>query len=204
MLFCLQCCFTSAESVRNTRNGKPRTATLTFTPTWALTKLREGCLLRQMPTPDALECKATAGPRTPFRILVYDFANDRLVLETAYIDTHSSTFLQILPEVVTPLKGTLYLRASVRRRCQHPPKGLGTSKTVEASQRLSTHVYRRRIRPGWKKEREKRKKEKKKKREEKKRKKKEKKNEKEKQKKRKKKRVPSRFKRFWLWFLLLA
>ena len=30
-------------------------------------------------------------------------------------------------------RGTLYLRAAVNRRCQRPPKGLDTNKTVEAT-----------------------------------------------------------------------
>ena len=41
----------------------------------------------------------------------------------------SSTFLQTLPDLVTPLKGTLYLRAAVHRRGQRPPKGSGTNHT---------------------------------------------------------------------------
>jgi len=45
----------------------------------------------------------------------------------------SGTFLQTLPDLVTPLKGTLYLRAAVHRRGQRPPKGSGTDKTVEAN-----------------------------------------------------------------------
>ena len=45
----------------------------------------------------------------------------------------SGTFLQTLPDIVTPLKGTLYLRAAVHRRGQRPPKGSGTEKTVEAT-----------------------------------------------------------------------
>ena len=45
----------------------------------------------------------------------------------------SGTFLQTLPDLVTPLKGTLYLRAAVHRRGQRPPKRLGTDKTVEAT-----------------------------------------------------------------------
>ena len=47
----------------------------------------------------------------------------------------SGTFLQTLPDLVTPLKapGTLYLRAAVHRRGQRPPKGSGTDKTVEAT-----------------------------------------------------------------------
>ena len=43
--------------------------------------------------------------------------------------------------------GTLYLRAAVQRRCQRPPKGLGTSKTVDAAQRRSMHVNMRRVHP---------------------------------------------------------
>ena len=42
----------------------------------------------------------------------------------------SGTFLQTLPELVTPLNGTHYLRAAVHRRGRRPPKGLGISKTV--------------------------------------------------------------------------
>ena len=39
----------------------------------------------------------------------------------------SGTFLQTLPELVTPLKGhSLSFRAAVHRRCQRPPKGLDT------------------------------------------------------------------------------
>ena len=46
----------------------------------------------------------------------------------------SGTFLQTLPDLVTPLKtGSLYLRAAVQRRGQHPPKGSGTNMTVEAT-----------------------------------------------------------------------
>ena len=47
----------------------------------------------------------------------------------------SGTFLQTLPDLVTPLKagGTLYLRAAVHRRGQRPPKGLGINKTAEAA-----------------------------------------------------------------------
>ena len=45
----------------------------------------------------------------------------------------SGTFHQTLSDLVTPLKGTLYLRAAVQRRGQRPPKGLGTNMTVEAT-----------------------------------------------------------------------
>ena len=41
----------------------------------------------------------------------------------------SGTFLQTLPDLVTPLKASLYLRAAVQRRGQRPPKGLGTDQT---------------------------------------------------------------------------
>ena len=44
-------------------------------------------------------------------------------------------------------RGTLYLRAAVHRCGQHPPKGLGTDKTVVATLRPSTHVNMRRIHP---------------------------------------------------------
>ena len=36
----------------------------------------------------------------------------------------SGTFLQTLPDLVTPLKNTLYLREAVQRRGQRPPKGV--------------------------------------------------------------------------------
>ena len=60
----------------------------------------------------------------------------------------SGTFLQTLPDLVTPLKGHLYLRAAVHRRGQHPPKSFGTDKTLEATKRPSTHVNMRHIHPG--------------------------------------------------------
>ena len=37
-----------------------------------------------------------------------------------------TSFLQTLPDLVTPLEGTLYLRTAVHRRGQRPPKGSGT------------------------------------------------------------------------------
>ena len=40
---------------------------------------------------------------------------------------------------------------SVHCRCRRPPKGLGTNKTVEATQRPSTHVNMRRVRSGYEK-----------------------------------------------------
>ena len=46
----------------------------------------------------------------------------------------SGTFLQTLPDLVTPLKGhSLSPRSCVHRRDQYPPKGSGTDKTVEAT-----------------------------------------------------------------------
>ena len=45
----------------------------------------------------------------------------------------SGTFLQTLPDLVTPLKGHSYLRAAVQRRGQRPPKGSGTDMTGEAT-----------------------------------------------------------------------
>ena len=45
----------------------------------------------------------------------------------------SGTFLQTLPDLITPLKGTIYLRAAVQRRGQRPPKVSGTNMTVEAT-----------------------------------------------------------------------
>ena len=47
----------------------------------------------------------------------------------------SGTFLPTLPELITPLKvhSSSCLRAAVHRRCQCPPKRLGSNKTVEAS-----------------------------------------------------------------------
>ena len=55
------------------------------------------------------------------------------MLKVALRTSLSGTFLQTLPDLVTPLKGTLYLRAAVHRRGQRPPKGSGTEKTVEAT-----------------------------------------------------------------------
>ena len=51
----------------------------------------------------------------------------------------SGTFLQTLPDLVTPLKGP-YLRAAVQRRGQRPPKGSGTDKTVEATSVVPKHA----------------------------------------------------------------
>ena len=45
----------------------------------------------------------------------------------------SGTFLQTLPDLVTLLKGTLYLHGAVHRRGQRLPKGLGTEETMEAT-----------------------------------------------------------------------
>ena len=45
----------------------------------------------------------------------------------------SGTFLQSLPDLVTPLKGHFHLRAAVQRRGQRPPKGSSTNMTVEAT-----------------------------------------------------------------------
>ena len=45
-------------------------------------------------------------------------------------------------------RGTAYLRAAVHRRSQRPPKGFGTNKTVEATQRRSMHVNMGRARLG--------------------------------------------------------
>ena len=58
----------------------------------------------------------------------------------------SVAFRQLSPNSAAEW-GTLYLRAAIHRRCQRPPKGLGTNKTVEASWRQSTHVIMRRVRP---------------------------------------------------------
>ena len=53
----------------------------------------------------------------------------------------SGTFLQTLPDLLTSLKGTLYLRAAVHRRGQRPPKGCGSNLAP------GTHVNMRRIHP---------------------------------------------------------
>ena len=48
----------------------------------------------------------------------------------------SGTFLQTLPDLVTPLKGhSIFISAqlSMQRRGQRPPKGSGTNMTVEAT-----------------------------------------------------------------------
>ena len=46
---------------------------------------------------------------------------------------HSGTFLQTLPDLVTPVKGHSLPRAAVHRRGQRPPKGSGIRMTVEAT-----------------------------------------------------------------------
>ena len=48
----------------------------------------------------------------------------------------SGTFLQTLPDLVTPLKGhSIFISAqlSMQRRGQRPPKGSGTNMTVDAT-----------------------------------------------------------------------
>ena len=45
----------------------------------------------------------------------------------------SGTFLQTLPELVTPLKGHSFLCAAVHWCCQHPRKGLDINKSVKAT-----------------------------------------------------------------------
>ena len=45
----------------------------------------------------------------------------------------SGTFLQSLPDLVTPLKGHSLSPRSVHRRGQRPPKGSGTNMIVEAT-----------------------------------------------------------------------
>ena len=45
----------------------------------------------------------------------------------------SGTFLQTLPDLVTPLKGHSLFRAAVQQRGQRPPKGSDTNMTVEAT-----------------------------------------------------------------------
>ena len=52
----------------------------------------------------------------------------------------SSTFLQPLPELVTPLKGRSLSLRSCPLTLSAPSEGLATNKTVEAAQRPSTHV----------------------------------------------------------------
>ena len=60
----------------------------------------------------------------------------------------SGTFLQTLPDLVTPLKGHSVSAQAVQRRGQRPPKGSGTNVTAKATWRPSTHVNMRRIHPG--------------------------------------------------------
>ena len=46
----------------------------------------------------------------------------------------SGIFLQTLPDLVTPLKGALFISAQLSTDAgQRPPKGLGTNMTVEAA-----------------------------------------------------------------------
>ena len=67
--------------------------------------------------------------------LAHTHAPAKQVWFVVYTHTHtlraslSGTFLQTLPDLVTPL----YLRTAVQRRGQRPPKGSGTSMTVEAT-----------------------------------------------------------------------
>ena len=66
------------------------------------------------------------------------FISAQLSIDTAVVrysatlwPSLSSTFLQIHPDLVMPLKGhsSFYFCAAVHWRCQHPPEGLGTNKT---------------------------------------------------------------------------
>ena len=81
----------------------------------------------------------------------------------------SGTFLQTLPELVTPLKGHSLSPRSCPPRLSAPSEGFGTNKTTEATQRPCTHVNLRHVRPRLGKS------------------------------KRKKKRVPSWVRRFWFY-----
>ena len=61
----------------------------------------------------------------------------------------SGTFLQTLPDLVTPLKGTLYLRAAVHRRGQCPPKGSGTNNYDCRSNLVLKHARKHETHPPW-------------------------------------------------------
>ena len=64
------------------------------------------------------------------------------VRATLWASVSGTKFLQTLPELVTQLKGRYlaYLRAVVHRRCQRPPKGLGTDKKYCGSNITSKHA----------------------------------------------------------------
>ena len=74
--------------------------------------------------------KVTTGAREVFLAWVSHAGcvGDGLLSQTHSEPSLSGTFLQTLPELVTPLKG----HSLSPRGCQRPPKGLGTSKTMEA------------------------------------------------------------------------
>ena len=63
------------------------------------------------------------------------------------IDTHraslSGTFLQTLPQLVTPL----HIYSSVHRRCQPPSKGLNADKTVQVTSVTSEYARKPEARP---------------------------------------------------------
>ena len=84
-----------------------------------------GCEERSEPT-----SKVTTGAREVFLAWVSHAGcvGDGLLSQTHSEPSLSGTFLQTLPELVTPLKG----HSLSPRGCQRPPKGLGTSKTMEA------------------------------------------------------------------------
>ena len=75
-----------------------------------------------------------------------------LVLDNNTLRTSlSGTLLQTLPELVAPLKGHSLSSHSCPLTLSAPPKGLGISKTAEATQRPSTPVNMRYVCPGVKK-----------------------------------------------------
>ena len=63
----------------------------------------------------------------------------------------SDTLLQILLELVTPLKGHALSHAAVHWRCQRPPKGLGTNGywCDYGMSLTSKHAHKRKVYPPW-------------------------------------------------------
>ena len=92
---------------KNTHNRLNRDGTLSFT--------RGGCV----------SClRACLGARLLLRSYYFNVPTLRAPL--------SGTFLQTLPDLVTPLKGHSLYGAAVQRRGQRPPKASGTNMTVKA------------------------------------------------------------------------
>ena len=77
-------------------------------------------------------------PLRPFKDSV---AAGVLILNTTLRAPLSGTFLQTLPDLVTPMIGhSLSPRSCPATRSEHPPKGSGTNMTVEATKGLGAGI----------------------------------------------------------------